>query len=128
MRWLLDSNVWIDALAGLPHGTRVLRAARLRPEVWVVFSAITRIEVLGFPNLSEPEAAAIRKLLNEFEEVPVSKAVIDQTIIIRKAARIKVPDALIAASAQLIQATIVTRNTSDFERVSGLTVVHPDNV
>ena len=118
MRWLLDSNVWIDALAGLPHGIRVLRAARQRPEVWVVFSAITRIEVLGFPNLSEPEEAAIRKLLNEFEEVPVSKAVIDQTIIIRKAAHIKVPDALIAASAQLIQATIVTRNTSERKGVS----------
>ena len=128
MRWLLDSNVWIDALAGLPHGTRVLRAARQRPEVWVVFSAITRIEVLGFPNLSDPEATAIRQLLNEFEEVPISKAVIDQTILIRKAARIKVPDALIAASAQLIQAMVVTRNTSDFERVSGITVVHPDNV
>jgi len=128
MRWLLDSNVWIDALAGLPHGARVLRAARQRPEVWIVYSAITRIEVLGFPNLNEPESAAIKQLLNEFEEVPVSKAVIDQTILIRKATRIKVPDALIAASAQLIQATVVTRNTSDFERVPGITVVHPDNV
>jgi len=128
MRWLLDSNVWIDALAGLPHGASVLRAARQRPEVWIVFSAITRIEVLGFPNLTEPESAAIRQLLNEFEEVPLSKAVIDQTILIRKAARVKVPDALIAASAQLIQATVVTRITSDFERVPGITVVHPDNV
>jgi hypothetical protein len=128
MRWLLDSNVLIDALAGLPHGVRVLREARKRPEVSVLYSAITRIEVLGFPNLSEQEEAAARRLLNEFEEVAVSNAVVERTIQIRKLVRIKTPDALIAASADTAQALVVTRNTSDFQRVPGLTVVHPDNV
>jgi len=65
MRWLLDSNVLIDALAGLPHGMRVLSEARKRPDVSVLYSAITRVEVLGFPNLSEQEEAAVRRLLNE---------------------------------------------------------------
>jgi predicted nucleic acid-binding protein len=128
MRWLLDSNVLIDALAGLPHGVRVLREARQRPGVWVIYSAITRIEVLGFPNLSEQEESAIKRLLNEFEEVPISNAVIERTIQIRKSARIRVPDALIAASAETSQALVVTRNTGDFKRVAGLTVVHPDNI
>jgi predicted nucleic acid-binding protein len=41
MRWLLDSNVLIDALAGLPRGVRVLEEARKRPEVSVIYSAIT---------------------------------------------------------------------------------------
>jgi predicted nucleic acid-binding protein len=128
MRWLLDSNFLIDALAGLPHGRRVLHEARNRSGVRVVFSAITRIEILGFPNLSEQESAAIRTLLNEFDEVPISSAVIEQTILIRKSARIKIPDALIAASAQVTDAIKVARNTSDFERVPDLTVVHPDNL
>jgi hypothetical protein len=128
MRWLLDSNVLIDALAGLPHGVRVLQEARKRPEISVIYSAITRIEVLGFPNLSAPEEAAVRRLLNEFEEVAVSNAVVERTIQIRKLVRIKIPDALIAASADTAQAVVVTRNTSDFQRVPGLTVVHPDNV
>jgi predicted nucleic acid-binding protein len=60
MRWLMDSNVLIDALAGLPHGVRVLQEARKRPEVSIIYSAITRIEVLGFPNLSEQEETALR--------------------------------------------------------------------
>jgi predicted nucleic acid-binding protein len=128
MRWLLDSNVLIDALAGLPHGVRVLHEARKRPEVSVIYSAITRIEVLGFPNLSEQEEAAVRRLLNEFEEVAISNAVVERTIQIRKRLRIKIPDALVAASADTAQAVVVTRNTSDFQRVPGLTVVHPDNV
>jgi hypothetical protein len=33
MRWLLDSNVLIDVLAGLPHGVHVLREARKRPGI-----------------------------------------------------------------------------------------------
>ncbi|MGP8198732.1 MAG: type II toxin-antitoxin system VapC family toxin [Limisphaerales bacterium] len=128
MRWLLDSNVVIDALAGLPHGVRVLQEARKRSEISVVYSAITRIEVLGFPNLSEKEEEAIRRLLNEFEEIAVSNAVIERAIQIRKLVRIKIPDALIAASADTAQAVVITRNTGDFQRVPGLTVLHPDKV
>ena len=128
MRWLLDSNVLIDALAGLSHGTRVLSEARKRPQVSIIYSAITRIEVLGFPNLSESEETAIRRLLNEFEEIAVTNSVVERTVQIRKLVRIKIPDALIAASADNAQAILVTRNTNDFQRVPGLTVVHPDNV
>jgi hypothetical protein len=128
MRWLLDSNVLIDALAGLPHGVRVLREARIRSGVTVIYSAISRIEVLGFPKLSEQEETAVRRLLNEFEEVAITNTVIERAIQIRKLVKIKIPDALIAASADTAQATVITRNTGDFQRVPGLIAVHPDNV
>jgi hypothetical protein len=127
MRWLLDSNVLIDALAGLPHGVRVLREARIRSGVTVIYSAISRIEVLGFPKLSEQEETAVRRLLNEFEEVAITNTVIERAIQIRKLVKIKIPDALIAASADTAQATVITRNTGDFQRVPGLIAVHPDN-
>ncbi len=128
MRWLLDSNVIIDALAGLPHGVAILREARIRSDISIVYSAITRIEVLGFPNLSEQEETAIRRLMDEFEEVAVTNAVIERTIEIRKLVRIKIPDAIIAASADVIQATVITRNTNDFQHVPGLNVLHPDKI
>ena len=128
MRWLLDSNVLIDALAGLPQGVRVFHEARKRPGVSVIYSVISRIEVLGFPNLNVNEEQAVRGLLSEFEEIAVSNAVVERTIQIRKLVRIKIPDALIAASADIVQAIVVTRNVGDFHRVPGLTVVHPDNL
>jgi predicted nucleic acid-binding protein len=106
----------------------VLREARRRSGISVIYSAISRIELLGFPNLTEHEEAAIRRLLNEFEEVAITNAVVERTIQIRKSVRVKIPDALIAASAETAQAILVTRNAGDFQRISGLTVVHPDNV
>jgi predicted nucleic acid-binding protein len=84
MLWLLDSNVLIDALAGMPHGVRVLREARSRPNVSLAYSAMTRIEVLGFPNLGPQEETAFRSLFAQFGEIPVSNAVVEQTIAIRK--------------------------------------------
>ncbi|MGA3171485.1 MAG: PIN domain-containing protein [Chthoniobacteraceae bacterium] len=84
--------------------------------------------MLDFPNLTDDEERAIRRFLNEFDEIAVSDAIVERTIQIRKSARIKIPDALIAASADIVQGVVVTRNTSDFQRVPGLTVMHPDEV
>jgi len=128
MRWLLDSNVLIDALAGLPHGVRVFQEARKRSDVSIIYSVVSRIEVLSFPNLTQPEEVAARRLLNEFEEAAITNSVVERTIQIRRSTRIKIPDALIAATADANQAMVVTRNTSDFQRVAGLAVVHPDNI
>jgi predicted nucleic acid-binding protein len=63
MRWLLDSNVLIDALAGLPHGIHVLQEARKRPDVSIIYSSVSRIELLGYPHLSLEEETAISRLL-----------------------------------------------------------------
>lgn len=126
MRWLLDSNVLIDALGGVPQGLHVLQLARQHPKIWLGFSAITRIEVLGFPQLTASEEGAVRKLLHEFEEVPVSDSIIEETILIRKSSRIRIPDAIIASTAIITQAVLVTRNTSDFQGISAITVTHPD--
>jgi len=123
MRRLLDTNVWVDSHAGRADACRVFTQARAVQGAWVGFSAITRLEVLGYSGLTTADDKALRELLAEFEEVPVESAVIEEAIRLRKLHRLKSPDAIIAATALLKQAEVVTRNTSDFKKVAGLTVL-----
>lgn len=123
MRWFLDTNVWIEAAAGVAHATNaVLKAATID---WCGYSAITRLEVFGFPQLTLADEKQLAELLAEFHEVPVSTAVIEAAIRLRRQGKIKVPDAIIAASAAVAQADLVTRNMTDFKGVQGLNVLDP---
>ena len=122
MRCLLDTNVLIDAFAGDPAAVKVLTEMRSSAPEWVGFSSITRLEVLGFAGLSPEDEAGLSKLLSEFNEMPVTSEVIDEAIRIRKAIRIKTPDAIIAATALVRRSSLFTRNVTDFKRVPGLVV------
>ena len=122
MRWILDSNVWIEGVAGVPHATRaLLRAGAID---WCGFSAMSRLEVFGFPGLTPQGEQRFATLLAQFHEVLVSTEVIDAAIRLRRQLRIKAPDAIVAATVLFEQANLVTRNVSDFKRVPGLSVVN----
>lgn len=121
MRWVLDSNVWIEAAAGVSHAANVL-AKGVRAD-WCGYSAISRLEVLGFPKLSPEEENGLLVLLAQFHEIPVSNTVIDKAIQLRKQVKIKSPDAIVAASALVEGAELVTRNVSDFHPIPGLTLI-----
>ena len=123
MRRLLDTNVWIDAQAGKADACRVFAQARATQGAWIGFSAVTELEALGYAGLSTADDKALRELLAQFEEVPVLPAVIDEAIRLRRLHKMKTPDAIVAATALLQQAELVTRNTGDFKKVAGLTVL-----
>jgi predicted nucleic acid-binding protein len=125
MRWLLDTNVVIDAFAGRPEAAKAITSARTSDIQWIGYSAITRLEVLGFPELAAQDEAGLRQLLGQFSEAEVSAAIIERAIEMRRSVRIKTPDAIIAATALTYGASLVTRNVHDFSNVSGLTVVDP---
>ena len=123
MRALLDTNVIIDAVGGRDPAVRALEQA-VRSE-WVGYSAITRLEVLCYPNLTSDEERALRTVLGELVEVPVVAVIIDRAIRIRRACRIRTPDAIIAATALESNATLITRNTKDFSVVHDLAIQDP---
>ena len=123
MRNLIDTNVWIDAIAGnLPE--EVFLKLSVHAE-WAGYSAITRLELFGFPGLTEDEQAKIEELLEAFEEVAVESEIIDQAIQIRKKTKMKVPDAIIGATALVLECDLITRNVSDFIRIDRLKVIDP---
>ena len=121
MRRLFDTNVFIEAAAGNPQAGRALL---LGAEIdWAGFSVISRVEALGFPKLNADEEANLLRLFGQFIEIPVTSLVIDETIRLRRLVRMKTPDALIAATALVESADLVTRNIEDFQKIPGLTLV-----
>ena len=113
-RILVDSDVLIDHLRG--HH----RFAVGKDTVHV--STVTRAELFAGRGTEE---AKVRRLLDPFTELPVDRAVAERAGRIRRAAKIGMADALIAATAIQHRLTLVTRNTSDFAPVSGIRVRLP---
>ena len=123
MKYILDSNIWIYAGANLEPAVETVNIAAKAE--WSGFSAISRIEILGYPDLSADQQERFGALLSLFSEVSVSREVVDITIDIRKNKRIKIPDAIIAASALYMDAVLFTRNEEDFKDIPDLKIQNP---
>ena len=102
----MDTN----AIVCLLRGESALEQ-RLKSAVWVGISILSEIEFLAFPNLSEND----RRILHEFSDgVEVvglgrtERALIDRIVGLRAQHRLKLPDAIIAATAVERDATLIT--------------------
>ncbi|GAB3823654.1 hypothetical protein GCM10028821_01470 [Hymenobacter jeollabukensis] len=87
-------------------------------------SVINRIELLIKPA-NAAEEAALLQFIGLCTVLPLDEPVIQQTIRLRQQHRIKLPDAIIAATALAHGLPLLTRNTSDFGAVPGLQVLNP---
>jgi predicted nucleic acid-binding protein len=63
------------------------------------YSAITRMELLGFPGITPSEEELIRSSLDRFIYLGISFEIEEAAIGVRRTRRAKLPDALIAATA-----------------------------
>ena len=89
-----------------------------------VISVMTRIEVLGYPQTADQLEQAMH-LLSYFDEMPLSEPIVQRTITLRQQSRIRMPDALIAATALHLRFPLVTRNTQDFRAIDELIILNP---
>ena len=90
-------------------------------------SVITKIEVLGF-NDSSDSMMLLNDFFNDAIVLNISDAVVDKAIELRKTHKIKLPDALIAATALVENCSIITRNVSDFINIDGLNTIDPHHL
>lgn len=89
------------------------------------YSIITEIELLSWKKLTEKEKLVISDFLSHFIKINHSEDVKNETIHLRKKFNIKIPDAIIAASALLQGQELLTHNRKDFEKVKGLLIFNP---
>jgi len=80
-------------------------------------SVITYMEILGYSFTNVEEEKFIRKLLSIFHIVFINQTIADLTIEIRKTRRIKLPDAVILATAVAENIQLVSRDVDDFSNI-----------
>lgn len=104
---LFDTNILIDYLNGIEQAKSEL--ARYSDKA---ISLITKMEVLVGAT---PETEnSIRGFLNEFSSLDIDDQVSDLAVRIRKQHKIKLPDAIVWATALTHNRLLITRNTKDF--------------
>jgi predicted nucleic acid-binding protein len=114
-RILVDSDVLVDHLRGhrrLEAGTDELHV-----------SAVSRAELFSGRGTEE---SRIRRLLEPMANLPVDATVAERAGRLRRGSSLRLPDALIAATALQHRLTLVTRNLRDFSGAKGLRVRSPE--
>lgn len=122
--WLLDSNAVMGYLNqdSAPGFINQFEQALVEG---AAVSVITTIEVLGWRGHDTISRASAEQLLECMDEIPLAASLVQQTIYIRSNFSIKLPDAVIAATALTHGLKLMTRNQADFERIAGLTIINP---
>ncbi len=77
-------------------------------------SVITRMEFLGFRGHTKESFAKAERFLSFATVISLEESIVSRVIELRRSFAIKLPDAVIAATALLYDLTLVTRNTDDF--------------
>ena len=123
MNMLVDSNVIIDYVSN-----RIPEKSAKQLDIYFnsnfSVSIISKIEVLGF-NMQEFELEQLESFIQLSSIVYIDEAVAGKTIEIRRMKRIKLPDAIIAASALVQNCILISHNTTDFNKIEGLQVLDP---
>lgn len=117
---LLDSHIIIYAAE---PGYDVIREfiAKHSP----VISIISKVEVLGYQNLSLENKQKLEVIFQYFPVLPLSHAVIDKAILLRQNRKMSLGDALIAGTALIYNLTIVTSNVKDYQWIDDLEIINP---
>jgi len=120
---LIDSNVVIDYL-GCKFPIGGMQFMNTVIDAIPIVSVITKIEVLGF-NAPSEHYILLTGFMNDATVINLTPAVVDQSIALRKLYKIRLPDAIIAATAMVNGLTLITRNIKDFEGIPGLKIINP---
>jgi hypothetical protein len=105
---LFDTNILIDYLNGVEPARAEIARARER-----FISIVTWMEVLAGAR-TDDEEDVVELFLRDFTVVDLTRRIAREAVGIRRARRVRLPDAIVWASARSQTAVLVTRNTRDF--------------
>jgi predicted nucleic acid-binding protein len=105
---VFDTNIVIDALNGISKADKEYKLYER-----VIISRITWMEILVGEKENDKQ---LRDFLeNQFEIADIDVNISELAVQLRRKYRLRLPDAIIWATAKAFGAVLVTRNTKDFD-------------
>lgn len=125
---MIDINIAVYFLDGnLPANSLPFMRSVIDGKDYAL-SIINRIELLGwqFPEIDKENSAI--DFIESSDILPLSNIIADKTIELRKTHKIKLPDAVIAATSLTYDLTLISRNDKDFKAIPLLKYINIFNL
>ena len=116
--FLLDINIFVY----LSNGTL---QCSLVQDIDIAYASITKIEALGYNEITAAEQDYLAQLFNECQQYDLSETIIELAIKLRLRKKMSLGDAIIAATALVYGLELWTANTKDFAGIEGLKLHNP---
>ena len=123
--YLWDTNTVIYYLQQLFPPAGELFMDQLLEKHQPCISAITEIELMCWNPAHENDLEVVQSFIAECLVIELEQDIKVKTAEIRRAYRLKLPDAIIAATAAVHELTLITRNTSDFQKIREIKAIDP---
>ena len=121
--FLIDTNVIIDYTANKLDD----KASAFVENIFNTgfnISVIVKIEVLGYNDVLS-KMQPLEDFIATANIFLLDEAITQKTIELRRIKKLKLGDAVIAATALVYNLKLITRNTADFKNIDGLTFINP---
>ena len=122
--YLLDTNILIYHFADTIPKKEVNKIEEIFRTSFNI-SILTKIEFLGWEKHTEEGFEKAEEFIGFANVISITDEIVDLTIDIRRQSKIKLPDAVIAATALNNNLILVTRNDNDFKDIKGLEIYNP---
>lgn len=107
---VIDSDILIDYLQGIEKAKKEISLYSSK-----CISLVSWMEVMSGVDEVEIEHEC-RNFLNQFKLIEIDQKIAENAVRIRREHHLKLPDAIIWATAQTEECLLVTRNTKDFPK------------
>lgn len=122
--YLIDTNILIYYLAGDIPQKELNKIENILNKSFNI-SVITKIEFLGWDKHSTTEFELAHEFIDFANVITITEEIADLAIKIRRSLKIKLPDAVIAATCLNDNLVLITRNDKDFKDIQDLEIYNP---
>ncbi len=123
-RYLIDTNIAIYLLDGNMPDKAISFLEKIIDNEYFI-SVISKMELLGFDFFEASKSEITLAFVDESSLIQLTDDVIERTIALRKVRKMKLPDAIIAATSLVYDMTLISRNDKDFDKIPTLKYINP---